>query len=349
MLSKYATSSCDQAILMEAGHVIADTSPKDVIDAYKDRWNRNMRLQRRVRKSPTKLPGSASESDQLVDPIAQQTVDSRAYAFAYAIRERSQLPADFPVDEDFERALFLPQELVPRFEQPRYVPRLLLLNSEDLIVYSHPKCAPWKTRIPFIQISHIEVERFLTSCSLIIFTPGRVVHLPFHGRDQKYLATFVQELKHRWCPGDCLRKTIFRPQAFGRACDYKFEQIEKLLDISPAAVVARFFVPPKQLVKSHLFWDEFSWSSGAEIVLTASELHYFSDDKDGYRQLYGFSASWAPLQNVIGIRWDEMQQSLIVQLLGDLSLKLPVREELRGEAKKFVEFCSRCLLAGSRA
>ena len=307
-----------------------------------------MRSQRRVRKSSTRLPGSASESDQPVDPFAQQTVDSRAYAFAYVIRERSQLPADFPVDEDFEWALFLPQELVPRFEQPRYVPRLLLLNSDDLIVYSHPKCAPSKTRIPFIQISHIEVEKFLTSCSLIIFTPGRVVHLPFHGRDQKYVATFVQELKHRLCQGDCVRKSISRPEEFGRAYDYKFEQIEKLLDVSPAAVVARFFVPPRQLVKSRLFWDESSWSSGAEIILTASELHYFSDDKDGYRQLYGFRASWAPLQNVTGIRWAEMQQSLIVQLLGDLSLKLPVREELRGEARKFVEFCSRCLLARNR-
>lgn len=200
-----------------------------------------------------------------------------------------------------------------------------------------------------MRISHIEVERFLTSCSLILFTPGRVAHLPFHGRDQKYVATFVQELKHRLCPGDCLRKPISRPQEFGGAYDYKFEQIKKLLDIGPAAVVARFFVPPRQLVKSRLFRDESSWSSGFEIILTASELHYFSDDEDGYRQLYGFRASWAPLQNVTGIRWDEMQQSLIVQLLGDLSLKLPVREELRSEAKKFVESCSRCFLAGSRA
>jgi len=39
----------------------------------------------------------------------EQTVDSRAYAFAYLIREASQVPADFNVEQDFEYALFLPR------------------------------------------------------------------------------------------------------------------------------------------------------------------------------------------------------------------------------------------------
>ena len=79
------------------------------------------------------------ESDTF-DPEHKQAVDSRAYAFAYLIREPSQVPADFTVDCDFECALFLPRESVPRFEIPRYVPRLLLLWPDRLTVRSHPSC-----------------------------------------------------------------------------------------------------------------------------------------------------------------------------------------------------------------
>ncbi|MGB8768019.1 MAG: hypothetical protein WCC92_00275, partial [Candidatus Korobacteraceae bacterium] len=122
--------------------------------------------------------------------------------------------------------------------------------------------------------------------------------------------------------------------------------IEGILDLDPAAVIARFFVPPKQLVKSRLFGDEVSWSFGAELILTRTELHLFSDDKDGYRQLYGFRASWAPRQNVAGIEWDEVLQSITVRLLGALSLQLPVPEQWRNEAKRFLEFASRQLPVG---
>jgi hypothetical protein len=298
--------------------------------------------------STTSPVSISAEGDHRLDPIVEPEVDSRAYAFAYLIQEPSQLPADFPVDENFEHALFLPQELVPRFQQPRYVPRLLLLTAEDLIVYSHPKCGPSKTRLPFMAVSHIELERFLTSCSLIVFTPGRVVHLPFHGRDQEYVATFGQYLKHRLATGKAPPKTASQAQQFGARLDYKFEQIERILGLAPAAVIARFFAPPQQLVRSRLFRDEVSWSFGTELVLTATELHRFSDDKDGYRQLYGFRASWAPLRNVAGLEWDEVFQSITIRLLGGLSLQLPVLQQWRNEANRFLEFASRQLrLAGS--
>jgi hypothetical protein len=117
------------------------------------------------------------QRDQPLDYKIDWSVDSRAYSFAYLIHEPSQLAADFLVDEEFEYTLFLPQDLVPRFEQPRYVPRLLLLTAQDLVVCSHSTCGASKARIPFTGISHIELERFLASCSLIILTPGR--HYPF--------------------------------------------------------------------------------------------------------------------------------------------------------------------------
>lgn len=114
----------------------------------------------------------SSEAGNPLDHTLEQAVDSRAYAFAYLIKEPSQLPADFPVDEDFQQALFLPQELVPRFKVPRYLPRILIQQPDRVVVYSHPKCGLAKTIIAFIDISYLELERFLTDCSLTIITAG---------------------------------------------------------------------------------------------------------------------------------------------------------------------------------
>jgi hypothetical protein len=285
--------------------------------------------------------GPSSEPDHVVHDSLEQTVDSRAYSFAYLIQEPSQLPAGFPVRRDFKYALFLPQELVPRFETPRYVPRLLLEASDCLSVLSHPRCGPSETTIRLVDISYIELERFMADCSLIVFTPDRVVHLPFHGRDREYVATFLNHLKHRLRSGGERSTLISERPHFGSKLDYKFKQIEAILNVDPEEVVARFFVPPKEVTESRFLRQEFSWTFGSEIVLTRSELHLFSDDKDGYRELYGFRASWVPLQNVADIRWDDAFRSITTRLSGGLSLKVPVPDVLRTEANRFVRFALR--------
>lgn len=283
----------------------------------------------------------ATEPDPpAVDHTSAQEVDSRAYAFAYLISNQSQLPADFPVDEEFEHALFLPQEMVPRFEKPRYVPRLLLEGNERVTVYSHPRCGSGNTTLRFADISHIELERFLADCSLIFFTPGRTIHLPFHGRDREYVETFLGPLKRRLLSRRPQLNSAAQQRDFGPRLDYKFEQIEAMLKVDRESVVVRFFIPPKEVVRPRLFRNELSWKFGSEIVLTRTELYVFSDDKDGYRQLYGFRASWAPLQNVADIKWEGTLESITIRLLGDLSLRVPVPEESRSDAKQFVNFAS---------
>jgi len=285
--------------------------------------------------------------DQPLDYNIHQSVDSRAYSFAYLIHVASQLPADFLVDEQFELALFLPRELVPRFEQPQYVPRVLLLTGHDLVVYEHPECGASKSTVPFIGISHLELERFLTSCSLTIHIPGCPVHLPFHGRDQEHVTKFVQALKHRLRLGELPAGSIPEVQHFGAALQYKFKQIEEILNVDPKSVLVRFFVPPEQQFESRLFGKQVSWSSGTELVLTCSELHLLSDDKEGYRQPYGFRASWIPLRNVSRIEWDETLQLIVIRLAGGLSLKVPVPQNWGGEANKLLEFTAGHELVGS--
>ncbi|MGB8890050.1 MAG: hypothetical protein WCC87_25225 [Candidatus Korobacteraceae bacterium] len=295
--------------------------------------------------APTRAVAQTAETDpSAVERGSARDVDSRAYAFAYLATDPSQLPADFPVDEGFERALFLPKEIVPRFETPRYVPRLLLEGQDRVTVYSHPRCGAGKTTIRFADISHIELERFLADCSLIIFTPGRTVHLPFHGRDREYVVTFLERLKRRLLSGGPQLNSTAQQQDFGPRPDYKFQQIEAMLNLDQASVVARFFVPPKEVIKSRLFRNELSWTFGSAIVATRTELHIFSDDNDGYRQLYGFRASWAPLQKITDIKWESALESITIRLLGDLSLRVPVPEELRSEAEEFADFASRQIL-----
>lgn len=294
------------------------------------------------------VTGSSEVESSVEKNCIPHDVDSRAYAFAYLTSDPRQLPADFPVEENFEHALFLPQEIVPRFKTPRYVPRLLLEERDCVTVYSHPRCAPAKTTIPFSEISHIEVERFLADCSLILFTPGRTVHIPFHGRDREFVQAFLKTLKrHLLAPRPPAISTAGQ-QDFGPKLDYKFQQIEAILEIKREFVRARFFVPPKEVIRPRLLRNELSWKFGSEIVLTQTELHAFSDEKDGYRQLYGFRASWAPLQQIASIGWEKALQSITIRLLKDLTLRVPVPEELGSEAERFADFAS-CEILDRRA
>jgi hypothetical protein len=137
------------------------------------------------------------------------------------------------------------------------------------------------------------------------------------------------------------RGPISEPRRFGAALDFKFAQIEKILDLDPTSVIVHFFVPPKQFVKSRLLGSEACWNVGTEMVITRRELHLFSDDKDGYRQLYGFRASWVPLQNVREMEWDEVSQLIVIRLAGGLSLNVSVLQDWRTEAKNFLEFTAR--------
>jgi hypothetical protein len=267
----------------------------------------------------------------------EPTVNSRAYAFAYLIQDPAELPADFPVDEGFDYSLFLPQELVRRFSSPAYPPRILLLGPNHISLYFHPACGQALVTIPFHEISYIALERFLVDCSLTFFTGAQAVAAPFHGRDREHVADFLARLKLRLCV-EAPQTPIAEPQNFGSLPDHKFREIETILHVDPAVVVGRFFIPPREVVTPGLFKPKSSWTSGSEIVLTRDDLHLFSDKQHGYRQLYGFMASWAPLRNVLGIEWDDVALAITIRLSGDLSLDVPVPDDLREEAEKFVNF-----------
>jgi hypothetical protein len=272
------------------------------------------------------------------DPEHKQAVDSKAYAFAYLIREPCQVPADFTVDCDFECALFLPRESVPRFEIPRYVPRLLLLWPDRLIVYSHPSSGLADTTICLADISYFELERFMADCSLTFFTSSGAVRLPFHGRDEEFVGTFLGEVQKRLLAISNLPSLRGKPRVFGPELGFKFAQIEATLKVGPEGVLTRFYVPPTEVVKPGLFRQEFSLTCGSEIVLTKKELYLFSDDKDGYRQLYGFRASWVPLCNIGDVFFSGTRQSIVIELRNDLSLKIVVPRDLLVDAKDCVTF-----------
>ena len=205
---------------------------------------------------PSNEPDPSGASD------GKHAVDSRAYAFAYLIREPSQLPADFSVEQDFEYALFLPRELVPRFEVPRYMPRLMLARPDRLSVYSHPGCGTEKTTIRFAEIAYIELERFLADCSLMLVTPRRALHLPFHGRDEEYVGTFLRHIQRRLLSIFKRPRLLCEQRAFGPELGYKFAQIEAIMKVDPEAVVTRFFVPPREVIEPRLFRKESSWTFG---------------------------------------------------------------------------------------
>jgi hypothetical protein len=265
-------------------------------------------------------------------------VDSRAYAYAYLIREPAQLPADFDVEQDFDCGLFLPRESVPRFELPRYVPRVVLLWPDRLTVHSHPGSGLVNITIRLSDVCYVELERFMAQCSLTFFMPGSVVPLPFHGRDEEHVGSFLEDVQQRLLSGGKPSPLLCRPQVFGPEPGYKFKQIEAIMRVDPERVVSRFVVPPKEVVRPKLFGAESLWTLGYEILLTQDQMYLFSDDKDGYRQLYGFRATWAPLGNMAEIALSSTPQVIEIKFQRGRSWNIPVPGDLRGDAGRFVSF-----------
>ena len=177
----------------------------------------------------------------------------------------------------------------------------------------------------------------MAQCSLTFFMPGSVLALPFHGRDEEHVGSFLEDVQQRLLSAGKPSPLLCRPQAFGPEPG-EFKQIEAMMRVDPEKVVSRFVGPPKEVVKPKLFGAESLWTFGYEILLTQNQMYLFSDDKDGYRQLYGFRATWAPLHNMAEIALSSTPQVIEIKFQRGRLWNIPVPGHLLGDAAMFVSF-----------
>lgn len=132
-------------------------------------------------------------------------VDSSAYRFAFLIRDRTEIPADFEIiaaPNDFEIGLFLPQDHSDRFSEPKYVPHLLLLSGDKLQIHPHPAYRERNARISVSDVSVVERAQFLLSAWIRLTTTKDGFRFPYPRREEAPVKAFLKLLAERILPCD---------------------------------------------------------------------------------------------------------------------------------------------------
>ena len=127
-------------------------------------------------------------------------IDSRAYRFAFLVRDQNEIPADFEsvaAASDFEIGLFLPQDHADRFAQPRYIPQLLLLRGDEIRVQPHPAFNEKGTRAGLSDLVMIERAQFLLSAWIRLRTSRAQLSFPYPRREEAPVKTFLKRLAER--------------------------------------------------------------------------------------------------------------------------------------------------------
>jgi hypothetical protein len=123
--------------------------------------------------------------------------DSRAYRFAFLVRNHCEMPSDFrdcANSEEFEIGLFLPQDHTDRFAQPKYIPHLLLLQGTELRILPHPAHEQKSGSIFLPDIMVIERAQFLLSAWVVLATRHAHLKLPYPRREEGPVLAFLKSV-----------------------------------------------------------------------------------------------------------------------------------------------------------
>jgi len=274
------------------------------------------------------------------------SVDSRAYSFAYIIREREGLPADFEdqIAQQFDQGIFLPRELAGRFDIPRFPPRVVLLDATSITIHWHPSQDTAPVCILFEEIVYVEIQSFLLDCMLRIVTKEFTCDIPFAARDSKRVDELLSWIRE----GLCQRLPAFGSHEYEDSRDprlnAKFNGAEKVIIYPGERIIARLYSAPYCQEKNWFFYSSQSWTPGNDLLSTNLRLIWITEEQHGFRQEYGYRIFYTPLTNARRIRLDSGKRpSVEVLLCGNRSWQVPVAVEEK-VAERFVSTVSRQLM-----
>ena len=111
--------------------------------------------------------------------------------------------------------------------------------------------------------------------------------------DRGHAEVFLDHLKRRLVSTGQQQALLYEQPDFGSRPDYRIAQIGGDPEHDAEEVVARLFVPPMEVTEIPDLPARDLRGACSEVIVTGRELHIFTGDEDGYRQLCGHKASWA--------------------------------------------------------
>lgn len=272
---------------------------------------------------------------------AHAQVDSRAYAFAYALRKISDFPADFPVtgaDFGFVIGVFLPREQTGMFGTPRYPPRILVLTEHHVIIATHPALGRDDVCVPLEKIAVIESGRFLLDGWLTIVTRDARHCFRYNARDSKPVDEFLLKLRELLLPA---RTGVASDRAvpFGSRLDLKFRNAKAAELDCGECILASFFSPAMRLTTQRWLFRRESWTAADYVAITDRRLLWITDRYDGHRQEFGTMNSYTSRSRLSGGRCtcSDMGCELAFRITEGIAWRVPVPLGSREQAEKFLD------------
>ena len=258
-------------------------------------------------------------------------VDSRAYRFAFLVRNYSEVPADFrphiQIADGFEIGLFLPQDHSDRFAEPKYIPHLLLLHCDELRAEPHPAYKARGARVLLSDTSAVERAQFLLSAWIRISSAGGELKFPYPRREEVPVKTFLRLLAEKMLKyefADLKQQTSWDlriPPELGKALQE---------DLLPRENIQMQWCSPLR-----------NYGTSDLLVLTTRRLIWISKTNDSADvEEFGYRLCYTPLQHWRGVRHRPRELKV---LLSNAEWTIPIGASDMPAAEEFALAAKRSL------
>lgn len=132
-----------------------------------------------------------------------EVVDSRQYRFGYKLQASSDVPEDFPVPipvSEWRGAIFMPGETQECWRASQYPPRIYILTTHALAVYSHPASTEAPFTIPLDKLIEVGAESALLYGALEFHGADASRRFCYNAAHQRCIALFLRDVRSLWLP-----------------------------------------------------------------------------------------------------------------------------------------------------
>jgi hypothetical protein len=262
--------------------------------------------------------------------------DSREYAFAYLIRSAEDVPADFPIPEPerFRAGLFLPRDAPDWFGRRAYPPRILLLDADAILVFTHPRYNEPPLRFPLSDIAFYECGHIFLIGWIRLVTARSATHLPYNTGLDRSVSEFLDSFLHEFL-ADRLEWGNEPARTLGPPLDIKFGNCLNAAMRPGERLFAMWFSPPHQVSRR---WGPFrvrTDAAGDLVAFTNRRAMWITDRCNGRYERYGSVVSTAPSRVVTYAQCD--QCTLTISLHSGASWSIPFPSERHTDAEGFAD------------
>lgn len=269
------------------------------------------------------------------------------YDHAYLIHRPDHLPADFPVEADFERlqcGLFLPARHASRLNESAHSARIVLLFLDRVAVMPHPVTGLSPAEVRLDEILAIEHRRLFPDAAITVRTADGAQHWPYDLHSEGFVGEFLFQLRQILLTEEKATGRGGRA-SFGEPLDHKFGcgESDNLDRAEP--LIARFFSAPTTLMQKKWFLKTKTTIPGEYLALTSRRALWLSDQIDDNYEPRGIMSRFAPLRQVsdIEVRRQDGACEIVLTLVGGMDWRLPIQADFYEEAESFAKQAYRIL------